>query len=511
MYKSKKKSSIVSSITIALILVIALLSGVIATAEGPLYDVQFELTSEVDNSGAKLQQVFTATYTITPRPIPANTVEEKEKEIVLVLDTSTSMEKNIAGYGEWDPAKRRINIAKNAAKKFVNSLKGKGNIKITLIDYNHIAYDNYPFTDNFNFINNKIDSLVTSHGTNIGDALRKAYYKLTKTGSPDAEKYIVFLTDGEPSSFNVNRNNEGFYIGEGSNYRQRNEWDNWAWQNEEKGKKYAIEVVENLINKSSIPINTYMVAFAEGDNAMQELAARSGGVFKHAGDADTLSDVYDEIHEEITQSMTIKNGRFEDKFPAQISIVNPEGLVVNGQKVSKTFPDIVYTLNAAKTEYTAPPIVFSIQLRANLPGDYTLGLDQYGNKTSKFVYEDLDGTTKVEYFDPLPVSIEPFDAPTIELVSKTKVGEEMKATIRIYVPEGAQKVDFYRVNSDGRRYGSTTYGKYLIGDEDYVEFTDIKFSMYEDYYIKAVAVSKYDSELTSESAPTQIHKKININ
>ena len=58
MYKSKKKSSIVSSITIALILVIALLSGVIATAEGPLYDVQFELTSEVDNSGAKLQQVF---------------------------------------------------------------------------------------------------------------------------------------------------------------------------------------------------------------------------------------------------------------------------------------------------------------------------------------------------------------------------------------------------------------------------------------------------------------------
>ena len=39
-----------------------------------------------------------------------------------------------------------------------------------------------------------------------------------------------------------------------------------------------------------------------------------------------------------------------------------EGLVVNGQKVSKTFPDIVYTLNAAKTEYTAPPIVFSIQL-----------------------------------------------------------------------------------------------------------------------------------------------------
>ena len=74
-------------------------------SRGPLYDVQFELTSEVDNSGAKLQQVFTATYTITPRPIPANTVEEKEKEIVLVLDTSTSMEKNIANYGEWDPAK----------------------------------------------------------------------------------------------------------------------------------------------------------------------------------------------------------------------------------------------------------------------------------------------------------------------------------------------------------------------------------------------------------------------
>ena len=50
----------------------------------------------------------------------------------------------------------------------------------------------------------------------------------------------------------------------------------------------------------------------------------------------------------------------------------------------------------------------------------------------------------------------------------------------------------------------------LLGDEDCGEFS-IKFSMYEDYYIKAVAVSKYDSELTSESAPTQIHKKININ
>ena len=91
MYKSKKKSSIVSSITIALILVISLLSGVIATAEGPLYDVLFELTSEVDNRGAKLQQVFTATFTITPRTIPANTVKEKQKVIAIVPYSRSSL------------------------------------------------------------------------------------------------------------------------------------------------------------------------------------------------------------------------------------------------------------------------------------------------------------------------------------------------------------------------------------------------------------------------------------
>lgn len=513
MYKLKKKSSIVLSLTIALILIITLLSGVIATADEPLHDVQFDLTSTIDNSRAQLQQVFTATYTIIPRPIPAETVEEKDKEIVLVLDTSTSMDKNIAGGWEWNNAKKRITIAKNAARNFVDSLKDKGNIKISLIDYNSLAYNTVNFTENFTLVNNKINSLTISHGTNIGDALKKSYYQLINSGSPGAEKYIVFLTDGEPVSFNINKKNEGFYLGNGTDYRQRNEWDNpWSWSG--LGEKYAEAVIDNLLNKSSTPIKTYMVAFAEGENAMDRLAKRAGGEFMHAEDAKALSDIYDEIHKEITQSMTIKNGKFEDEFPAQVSIVKSgslEGLVINGQKVTKTLPDIVYTLNAAKTEYTAPPIVFTIQLRANQPGDYTLGLDEYGNKTSKFIYEDLDGTTKVDYFDPLPISIVPFDAPTIELVSKTKVGEEMKANIRIYIPEGSSKVYFYRVYSDGSKYDTKTYTKYLIGDEDYVTFSDISFSMYEDYYIKAVAVSKHDEGLTSESDIAKIHNRININ
>jgi len=521
----RKKSFKFSIITIAFILLFSIALGVVAFATEPAFDVKFTLENVVDNRNAELMQEFIATFTITPNPIPAERAEKTPKEIYLVVDTSGSMGFDLQG-------KARLSVAKQSAHNFLDSLKDDTNVKVGLIKYDNIATVRQELTTDFSKVRFAIDSLYADGGTNIGDGLRIAYHELVdkKKGNDKADKYVILLTDGEPT-FHSYKSGYNELIG-GWGY-----WATYRWVTTEyilgKGSAnnnytgggnvstfndidYCHKVITELYNKYDKKINTYMVAFTESANSsvMEELAAVAGGVYKGANNAVELNDVYNDIAKDIIRQFTITNGVFEDQLPKGITITGVEGMdsyEILGQKISIDLPPIEYKLNATETEYVADPIVFSVRLKGKTAGNYIIGLDEDGNRTSKFIYQDLDGSTKTEYFNPLLVSIGSFDAPTIELVSKTKVGEEMKATIRIYVPEGAQKVDFYRVNSDGRRYGSTTYGKYLIGDEDYVEFTDIKFSMYEDYYIKAVAVSKYDSELTSESAPTQIHKKININ
>lgn len=370
-----------------------------------------------------------------------------------------------------------------------------------------------------------INSLFANGGTNLGDGLRIAYHELDK-GSNDADKYVILLTDGEPTFHSYA---SGYYEYSGWGYLRTQTWitteyimgSGSAGANYTGGGNistfndtdYCHKIISELYNTSVPRINSYMVAFSPGSNAdfMDELATAAGGVYKGANSAVDLDNVYKDIAEDIIQQFTIKNGVFEDKLPSKLSILGVDGVEdyeILGQKIKIELPIIEYKLNGAKTEYTADPIVFSIRLKGNAVGNYTIGLDEAGNKTSKFSYEDLDGTTKVEYFDPISGNIVPFDAPKVKLESKRKVGEKMEAKINIYeIPAGTAIVNIYRIKDDGTRDSIDSFVP--TSTNKISSLPD--FSMYENYTIEVEAVSPHDATLRGVSNPLLVHKKININ
>jgi uncharacterized protein YjdB len=124
-----------------------------------------------------------------------------EKEIVLVLDVSGSMNSYMDG-------SKRIDILKDAAIAFIQKFNNpESNTKIGIITYstdaNHDGAQLLDVYTNYNTLYNKINGLSAGGGTNIGDGMRRGYY-LLGSGTAEAKKYMLIMTDGIPTFRTVN-------------------------------------------------------------------------------------------------------------------------------------------------------------------------------------------------------------------------------------------------------------------------------------------------------------------
>ncbi|WP_252891597.1 VWA domain-containing protein [Thermoclostridium stercorarium] len=100
-----------------------------------------ELSREISRSKILLDEEITVTYRIKPNPIPATAVRQPQREIYLVIDTSGSMNFNLAGQTiqARSREKSRLDIVKEAALKFLDNLSGKSGVKVGLITYDDVA------------------------------------------------------------------------------------------------------------------------------------------------------------------------------------------------------------------------------------------------------------------------------------------------------------------------------------------------------------------------------------
>lgn len=154
---------------------------------------------------------FIIEFTIDPQKIPYRDVVQDytKKELVLVIDTSGSM-----GYTSTFEGvnKSRISIIKQVLKNFITKLSESddaSDISISFVDYNSrakiITINGSTFANLGNLaliekINEIIDNLNDGGGTNTGDGLRLAYHSL-KNSDSDSKKYILLLTDGQPTFY----------------------------------------------------------------------------------------------------------------------------------------------------------------------------------------------------------------------------------------------------------------------------------------------------------------------
>ena len=123
-------------------------------------------------------------------------------DIVLVVDTSTSMDESV---GKWTT---RLDVAKSAAKSFVTGLLDtSSDVKIGLYDFSGTNRTNVALTSNEEDLLQEIDDLdmprnnwgwLDGDGTNYGLGLTGAQEILNASTDSSRQKFVVFISDGEP-------------------------------------------------------------------------------------------------------------------------------------------------------------------------------------------------------------------------------------------------------------------------------------------------------------------------
>jgi Mg-chelatase subunit ChlD len=359
--KIKKVSAFLCLIFVAVQVFLGIASIKAATVVDSYVKVDKNISNSRGESGksvsARVGEELTINYNITSDPVSSSVIngQPQEKRIVLVIDTSGSMDtKDMTG------GKKRVDIAISAAKSFIDKFAGKTNVKISVVAFNDVVENVIDFTSDFNTLKSQLNNLSLGGVTNIGDGLRKAYYKLQSQGS-SYKKYMVLLTDGQPNFWSINKYDSNYFTSDSnsrSDYRIPNNSDI------NKGLAYA-KLIAKMVGQANI--NSHMIGFtADIDKSkLDSIASEAAAQTYTARDAEGLTAVYNQIGDQIKNDYTLSNVTFEETFPNDVEVVSsklPEGFQISGQTVTGILPNIGYILNNGS--YTiVNPISFNIVVK----------------------------------------------------------------------------------------------------------------------------------------------------
>jgi Ca-activated chloride channel family protein len=113
------------------------------------------------------------------------------RDIILVMDLSYSMEMGLDG----ESRKRKIDIAREAAREFVKKQEGS---RIALIVFGDEAYGSWPLTTDLNIIDEKLQNIGSRFhgGTNFEKPFKTAFQHFEQLGQSQS-KVLIFLSDGD--------------------------------------------------------------------------------------------------------------------------------------------------------------------------------------------------------------------------------------------------------------------------------------------------------------------------
>jgi Ca-activated chloride channel family protein len=113
------------------------------------------------------------------------------RDIILVMDLSYSMEMALDG----ESRKRKIDIAREAAREFVKKQEGS---RVALIVFGDEAYGSWPLTTDLSIIDEKLQNIGNRFhgGTNFEKPFQKAFQHFQQMGQAQS-KVLIFLSDGD--------------------------------------------------------------------------------------------------------------------------------------------------------------------------------------------------------------------------------------------------------------------------------------------------------------------------
>lgn len=233
------------ALILTLIMVVSILpTSILADGNNRVYDdkeTAIEETGVTANktvSGPDAEGNYTITLSVKGNTTTVPGTVNLPADIVLVVDTSTSMEDKVNQYktcggtlkkSEWsdgyycpncyerytkDEANEinfsctekikmtRLDVAKSAAAQFASGLMGASDqVKMGLYDFSNTNRTKVSLTDDKETILDAIDGLHTpspGDGTNYGVGLSGASEILNASES-NRQKFVVFISDGEPT------------------------------------------------------------------------------------------------------------------------------------------------------------------------------------------------------------------------------------------------------------------------------------------------------------------------
>lgn len=207
---------------------------------------------------------------LDPQTFQVGTQFRDSKVIALVIDVSGSMSTEVA------PGQTRLDLAKEVAKNFVDSILGSpasGDL-MSLIEFDTGASILSPLTGDAARLKGIIDALEPKNATNFGAALTEAFRAV---GVQPGKRAVVFLTDGVDTV-------------DGQPTGVPGDWPLWS------GKPTSLrwQALEKLVDYDLV---TYTIGFGEAAaGAAADLLAyaeATGGEFFPAATAEDLVDAFD--------------------------------------------------------------------------------------------------------------------------------------------------------------------------------------------------------------------------
>lgn len=264
------------------------------------------------------------------------------------MDTSGSMKFRMDKDKDARPGESRLDYAKNAANDLVNSVVKDGNdVRVAVVSFNRDAKTVVGYTSDKGELRRGINGLGADDGTNWEAGLAAANGLTARDG---AKKYIVFLSDGEPTYRYEKRSFLGFswteVAGNGRYYEQAN-FDHAVTEAKKRGNATLFSVAVGSTQKVSERMSSFQ----------KEATGSTEGCYS-ATTPEALKQAFASITQTITQSAQYTNVTMTDVLTDYVNFVGKDGNVrvsardAEGNEVSLSPSDYEVSVDAATKRAT---------------------------------------------------------------------------------------------------------------------------------------------------------------
>lgn len=274
----------------------------------------------VDNTGNIGNPAVALAYRTHDIPDPS----KPRISVALILDKSGSMAWNLQGQtitNGYSNPNSRLSIMRARTLDLINELEKIGNVQVAVVPFDTFANKtgNYHTMYNISTQKTTIDNLVSSiniaeGGTNIGDAMRRAYFihntfKTSNTGN--LLHYNIQLIDGNPTYWTAVGSSNNYYYSDGdvqtSNRRGNGQEE---VPNMNSSMDYVSSIAQQQYILGNVEIKTFVIGFSANPNNINRLSSIAGyvtsptnsnivGQYYEASSSEALEQVYRDISKKI--------------------------------------------------------------------------------------------------------------------------------------------------------------------------------------------------------------------